>query len=208
MMVSDMESQMEKDWKMKLEAENLELKNQICRLEEELRNCHAALQFASERADIDYLTGIYNRNGITRLVDGFLGMEKAEKGALCFLDLDNFKQINDQYGHKYGDEVLCNVVQSICRNMQESDVVGRFGGDEFVIYLRMPEGIADITGRAENICRGIRQEQGCHGLTASIGIARYPEDGRQFTELIEKADSALYESKKEGKDQIRFISEE
>ncbi len=199
---------MGKDREMKLEAENLELKNQICRLEEELLNCHAALQFASERADIDYLTGIYNRNGITRLVDGFLNQESGERGVLCFLDLDNFKHINDKYGHRYGDEVLCNVVQSICRNIRESDVVGRFGGDEFVIYLRDLEGEPDIAGRAERICRGIRKEHVCYGLTASIGIARYPEDGRQFTELIEKADCALYQSKKEGKDRIRFICED
>lgn len=189
---------------LKLETENQELRQQICMLEEELVNCRAALQCASERADIDFLTGIYNRNGITRLIDNFLESEQEERGALCFLDLDNFKQINDQYGHRYGDEVLCNVVKSICRNVRDEDLVGRFGGDEFVIYLRSPQGDADIMDRAEAVCRGIRQEHGCHGLTASIGVACYPEDGSEFLELIEKADSALYQSKKEGKDQIRF----
>lgn len=195
---------MEISEKMKLEAENRALRDEICRLEEELANCHAALQFASERADIDFLTGIYNRNGITRLVESFMDTEAENSGALCFVDLDNFKQINDKYGHQYGDEVLCNVVQSICRNVREQDVVGRFGGDEFVVYLRGTDGEDDIARRADALCRGIREENGCHGLTASIGICRYPEDGTGFTELLEKADHALYQSKKEGKNRIRF----
>lgn len=189
---------------MKLEAENLELKNRIARLEEELRNCRAALQFASERADIDFLTGIYNRNGITRLIVDCLSQESEVRCALCFLDLDNFKQINDRYGHQYGDEILCNVVQSICKNVREGDLVGRFGGDEFLVFMRELEAEADIAARAEAVCRGIRQEQACHGLTASVGISRCPEDGRQFAELLEMADKALYHSKNDGKDQIHF----
>ena len=196
---------MEIDGRIKLEAENLELREQIYRLEKELRDCYAALQLVREQADIDSLTGIYNRNGITRLVNGFLGTESGMTGALCFLDLDNFKSINDKYGHRYGDKVLCDVVQSICRNMQENDAVGRFGGDEFMIYLREPEGDDDIARRAEAICQGIREENDCHELTASIGISRCPEDGTRFSELLEKADCALYQGKNGGKNQVRFF---
>lgn len=196
---------MENNREMKLKAENLKLKEKIVSLEDELRDCRAALSLASERADIDYLTGIYNRNGITRLIDSFLGPEGSDHGALCFLDLDNFKQINDRYGHSYGDEVLCRVVRAIYGNLCEGDVTGRFGGDEFIVFLRGLKGEADIAGRANAICAGIREGLGCHSLTASIGISRYPEDGMMFSELLEKADRALYQSKKGGKDRICFF---
>lgn len=204
MTVTHQETNKEDNDGMKLKAENLELKNQIRRLEEELRSCRAALQFASERADIDFLTGIYNRNGVTRLIDGYLSSEDTEPCALCFLDLDNFKQINDKYGHQYGDDVLCSVVQTICENVYADDLVGRFGGDEFLILMRAFGEELDAAKRAEAICRAIREENAGHALTASIGISLCPQDGKEFMELLEKADRALYRSKDGGKNQIYF----
>lgn len=207
-MVTDTERHRDNDGHMKLAAENLELKNQVALLEEELRSCRAALQFASERADIDFLTGIYNRNGITRLIENSLSHESGAPCALCFLDLDNFKQVNDQYGHQYGDEILCSVVQTICKNIQKGDLVGRFGGDEFLIFMRGIAESADVAERSMTVCTSIREANGCHGMTASIGVACCPKDGSGFVELLEKADKALYRSKNGGKDQIYFYRDE
>lgn len=186
-----------------LERENRQMKDRIERLEQELKYCRLHLENLSKRADLDYLTGVLNREGICRLISGYL-KEKGETGALCFLDLDNFKQINDQFGHRCGDDALCAIARTLQESAGGSDTVGRFGGDEFLIYMRGCEGKDDIMERAAAICGRIRTLPLTVGLTASVGIACCPEHGCAFQELLDKADAALYQSKCAGKDRISF----
>lgn len=194
-----MRGHMQKDMEMKLQIENQKLKQQIHLLEAEVERCHDALSRASERADFDYLTGVYNRNGIVRRIEKLLMPDNEGRSALCFLDLDNFKQINDRFGHSYGDQVLCDVVHTICAQLEKRDIMGRFGGDEFLIFMRdLPE-VELLMVRAQNICASIQEKSSKYGLTASIGIACYPVDGASLQELIDRADQALYRSKRDGK---------
>lgn len=190
---------------MELEQENQKLKERISVLEQELMQCRFRLEHLTRKADLDYLTGVWNREGISRMISSSLDNSGGQAGALCFLDLDNFKQINDQFGHTYGDEALCAIAQALKEGICDSDVVGRFGGDEFLIFMSGVADEADILERAEAICRRIRKLPLNIPLTASIGIARCPEHGSEFQELLDKADSALYQSKCAGKDRIRFF---
>lgn len=190
---------------MELEQENQKLKERISVLEQELMQCRFRLEHLTRKADLDYLTGVWNREGISRMISSSLDNSGGQAGALCFLDLDNFKQINDQFGHTYGDEALCAIAQALKEGICDSDVVGRFGGDEFLIFMSGVADEADILERAEAICGRIRKLPLNIPLTASIGIARCPEHGSDFQELLDKADSALYQSKCAGKDRIRFF---
>lgn len=193
---------MEENRVMELELENKRLAERIENLERELVQCRLRLENMSRKADLDYLTGVLNREGISRLISSRLEEKDGEAGALCFLDLDNFKQINDRFGHSYGDEALCAISRALKDSIRRSDIVGRFGGDEFLIYMNGITGEDDILARAEAICGKIRTLPLSIPLTASIGIARYPECGRGFQELLDKADAALYQSKCAGKDRI------
>lgn len=186
-----------------LERENRQMKDRIDSLEQELRRCRLRLEDLSKKADLDYLTGVLNREGICRLISRYLETEE-ESGALCFLDLDNFKQINDRFGHSSGDEALCAIARTLQDSIRSSDIAGRFGGDEFLIYMRDCAGETDILERAALICGKICSLPLAVRLTASVGIACYPEHGRAFQELLDKADAALYQSKCAGKDRISF----
>lgn len=186
-----------------LERENRLMKEQIDSLKQELRHCRLRLEDLSKKADLDYLTGVLNREGICRLISRCLEVE-GESGALCFLDLDNFKLINDGFGHSSGDEALCAIARTLQESTRSSDIIGRFGGDEFLIYMRDCTGETDILERAALICGKISSLPLAVCLTASVGIACYPKHGRAFQELLDKADAALYQSKCAGKDRISF----
>lgn len=192
--------EMEKERWNVLETENQALRKRIEQLERENRQYRDRLEHMSHQANLDYLTGVYNRNGITCKINEILLSDMQQKGALCFLDLDNFKQINDQYGHSYGDEVLCVVARTLQEGTGDTDLVGRFGGDEFLIYMQAIRGDEDVLERTETLCRKIREQEFLGPLTASIGIARCPEDGKEFQKLLDKADTALYQIKCAGKD--------
>ena len=125
-------------------------------------------------------------------------------GVLLFLDLDDFKQINDSKGHAFGDKVLRTVAEKIKSCVRSTDVVGRIGGDEFIVFLNGIGGKDAALKKAEEIEQKI--QDGFHGypVTVSIGIAQFPEDGAEFDVLIKRADQALYYSKNKGKNWYTF----
>lgn len=169
------------------------------RREEDLRN-------QSERDD---LTGVYKRGALIRKINQELNSEsQCSLGALFVIDVDNFKNVNDQFGHMFGDFVLSESARRMLQVFPEQAVIGRLGGDEFMIYVPANPSHAAILSYAAQLLQAFHQKF-CNGshtahITCSIGFAEYPNDGVRFEELYQKADTALYDSKNLGKDQVSY----
>lgn len=164
---------------------------------------------AKEASLTDHLTGLYNqRYFYDRMADEInRAQRKARSLSLLIVDVDDFKKYNDLYGHLNGDKALAKVARVISESCRESDIAARYGGEEFVVILpdADKEGAIEV---ADRILEGIRKESfpGSEnrqqvGLTVSIGISTYPKHGIEATEVIERADKALYRAKALGKDQ-------
>jgi diguanylate cyclase (GGDEF)-like protein/PAS domain S-box-containing protein len=127
--------------------------------------------------------------------------------ALLYIDLDKFKQVNDRYGHHVGDLLLCEVAQRIRSHLREGDVVGRVGGDEFVVLLCRLQSLADSVTVAEKLRAAIQApfELAEHALrtSTSIGVATYPLHGRTSRDLTRAADNAMYDVKARGGNSVR-----
>ena len=128
-----------------------------------------------------------------------------ESGALFVIDLDGFKQVNDTYGHQMGDEVLKNTANRIRLSFRKSDILSRYGGDEFLVYAPKLVDRDIIEQRMQTLQGLLRHSHTLEGMssavTASIGIAIFPTDGKDLKALAKHADRALYEAKRRGKDQ-------
>ena len=177
-----------------------------CQKEQEKKILH--------QANFDYLTGLPNRFlSLDRLK---LLLEEAERSknkvAVFFLDLDEFKKVNDNLGHVVGDELLVKCADRLKSIMRRSDILGRLGGDEFVILVKDFKTISDVQVLATKILKSFRKVfylgERSLMLTASIGISVYPEDGNSPTDLLRNADVAMYHSKKEGRNFSNFFSPE
>jgi len=159
------------------------------------------------RADHDALTGVLNRNGIDEAIDRCLAHGQSHDAlTLLYLDLDGFKQINDRLGHHHGDEVLQQAVQRIQAELRRnSDLLGRVGGDEFVVAL-VHSGPTDVAASqiAANIVARLCEpfdlgSAGSARIGVSIGMAGFPRHGRHRRELMHAADEAMYWVKRNGK---------
>jgi diguanylate cyclase (GGDEF)-like protein/PAS domain S-box-containing protein len=163
-----------------------------------------------EMAHYDQLTGLPNRHLLIERLEQAIAAAKRQHSifGLLFLDLDNFKEINDQEGHAMGDRALQHVAQCLQNSLREMDTVARIGGDEFIILLQ------DI-GSAENaenvasylisqLRKECRLEELEHDLTASIGIATYPLNGTTTDALLSSSDQAMYRAKQSGKNTFGF----
>ena len=156
------------------------------------------------RTQRDLLTGLYNKNTLEGLVDDFLkSTGKNGRHALFFLDVDNFKAINNQIGHSRGDEVLSAVSKGLRENFREEDILGRVGGDEFVILLKNAPSCQVSESKAHllrEMFAGLTIN-GCEKLTisGSIGVSVYPLDGTRYQDLFESADQALAIAKRENR---------
>lgn len=153
----------------------------------------------------DPLTGLYNRAALIKRLGRVLRRSTSARHALIILDIDHFKALNDTYGHQFGDTVLTEVAGALSDCLRSNDFSGRLGGDEFIIFMRGLSDTAIIRDRL-NVLR----ERLCHlgltktPLTVSIGVALFPSHGRSFQELYDKADSALYQAKRQGRDTMVF----
>lgn len=127
------------------------------------------------------------------------------------IDLDNFKTINDRFGHTVGDKAIYQMAQIIRRNFRSTDIVGRVGGDEFLIFCTETMPLLKIHERAATLVRQLRlycgQGEDDQPLTASVGVSCYPTDGYSFSELYKHADMATYEAKRRGRNQCVFYAE-
>ena len=157
-------------------------------------------------ADYDPLTNLFNRRRFQKEIDGLLAYSRryGVEGTLLFLDLDNFKYLNDVHGHQVGDEFLVELAGLLKGRLRQTDIVARLGGDEFAIYLPqvdtnqamvVAEGIAKLIEQHAMVIKGQQQPA---GVTASIGVVLFPLHGTMPEELLTCADIAMYQAKKEG----------
>lgn len=170
---------------------------------------HQRFERLQHLALYDALTGLPNRELFQDRVQRSLLRAKREQThfALMYMDLDKFKEANDTYGHAAGDHLLKEAAGRITDCVRETDTVVRFGGDEFVVLLDTVENRKGALGVAEKIRLSLSEpyewQEHEIELSVSIGIALFPEQGEQITQLIAAADEAMYKAKKRGKNCIR-----
>jgi diguanylate cyclase (GGDEF)-like protein len=158
----------------------------------------------------DELTSLLNRRGVNQIID--LQMQQAQithrETSLIMVDIDNFKNINDQYGHHQGDLVLKHVANILRKNLRASDVIGRYGGEEFVILLPFTSIenavlVAEVCRKAlEQTAVEVKENEMLY-IKACFGVSSTAFSGFDYTGLFEQADKALYEAKHNGKNQVR-----
>ncbi|WP_020186118.1 diguanylate cyclase [Methylopila sp. 73B] len=163
---------------------------------------------SERRALLDPLTGLPNRLALYARVEGLVGAAPPASFALAYLDLDGFKQVNDEHGHELGDEVLRQAARRIASAVREIDLLVRLGGDEFAILLPGLSDAATLRQLAERVIATVSEPIDAGGVTvrvgATIGVAVSPADGRETLELIKVADAALYRGKRSRKGTVQF----
>lgn len=167
---------------------------------DEAKKEHKNLHKMAER---DLLTGLYNKVTSQNLIEDYINREEGNKAALFIIDLDNFKDINDNLGHLFGDGVLIEVAREIKSLFRKDDIVGRIGGDEFIVFMKSIKS-KDIIAKKAKLLNKIlkRSYKGTNNeytISGSIGISLFPNSGGTFPKMFQKADAAAYYCKQEGK---------
>ena len=159
----------------------------------------------------DPLTHLPNRSLFNEFLENALSRCKRHEEALAlfFLDIDHFKQINDNFGHDVGDEMLIAVTERMKKCLRTSDMIARIGGDEFAVLMPHVNSISDTTHVAEKMVRVMEEPLalGSEWVTVSfsIGIVTYPEAGESTEELLKAADTAMYHAKEQGRNNFQFF---
>ncbi len=166
-----------------------------------------ALEYKATR---DPLTGVYNKEVTIKKIDKYISGHKMGQHMLMFVDFDDFKSINDNYGHLQGDKVLMYVIDRIKEIFYDGEIIGRIGGDEFVVFsgnLRdAEEGLAKAAKLKKELDTTFTWGEDTIPISASIGMAMYPQDGLNYEQLIDRADQALYRVKEQGKNNYLLYS--
>jgi diguanylate cyclase (GGDEF)-like protein/PAS domain S-box-containing protein len=155
----------------------------------------------------DPLTKILSKLEVRREVDNFLNSNKDSTHVVLLIDIDDFKSVNDNFGHVFGDTVIMDVANIIKTQFRMNDVIGRVGGDEFFVLMKRTT-IEKALEKAETLCSLLSRDYSggdvsCH-ISTSIGIALYPENGEDYDALYEKADHAVLRAKKKGKNRCEI----
>ncbi len=180
-------------------------------LEKTLEAQKSELDITRDRADRDSLVSAFNKAATKTKVDEYL-TENAHS-AFFILDVDNFKSINDKNGHPFGDKVLVYLYKRILHAIRSDDLVGRIGGDEFVIFIKDISNLHIVKSKAKSLCKYVNvpftDENGVSvNISISVGISISPANGTNFEELYHKADIALYTSKHKGKNTFTIYSDD
>lgn len=163
-----------------------------------------------KQAHYDHLTSLANRTLLNQRLQLLIenSQMSGKKFGVLFLDLDNFKEINDSQGHDVGDMILVHIAKTLLLGTRRTDTVARFGGDEFVILVDDISDDKSLTYIAEKLIQAIEQPIRVRNLelkvTTSIGISLYPDHGEDFNKLIKNADLALYVAKAEGRNTYKI----
>jgi diguanylate cyclase (GGDEF)-like protein/PAS domain S-box-containing protein len=180
----------------------------------DLTDQKAAEQQLTQLAHFDPLTGLANRTLLAEEIDRMTRAARRHRKhvGVAFLDLDHFKQVNDTLGHEAGDQLLQAVAERLKAGMRESDWIARLGGDEFVLLLNDVSDTAAITTVTnkirERMLEPVKLSNVEVRVTASLGVALFPDDGDDATTLLRCADSALYHAKAEGRNNVQFYRPE
>ncbi len=166
------------------------------------------LQFKAQR---DPLTNVYNKGVTAEKIKQLIHTSRLyEKHALFVIDIDDFKHVNDTYGHLEGDRVLVTLVKRVESMFRSKDIIGRIGGDEFVVMMRDVTSLKQVENKAAELGQALshqfRKDEEKIEVSGSVGIALYPMDGREYEELLERADLALYQVKGTGKNHYMLYS--
>ncbi len=167
-----------------------------------------------QKAETDSLTGLYNKATTEYMIRELLkeGLPQNLQYALMIIDIDNFKDVNDRLGHKYGDSVISSLAEMLRSTFRSDDIVGRVGGDEFFVLLKNIRSTALVRTKAGEVCDLFRNtyiENGAMvNISASIGISLCPQHGKDLDSLYVNADIALYSAKAKGKDTYVIYSGE
>lgn len=190
---------------------------------EPVRICGTHQDITERRMQDEHILRQAHYDSLTELPNRFLALDRlsqlinesyrnSERVAVLFLDLDDFKKINDTLGHDTGDKVLKEAANRLQSVLRSGDTVGRLGGDEFIILLGGLTRAADAQPVAETLLNNFTKAFRIDGrdliLTASIGIAIYPDDGDNISELLRNADSAMYHSKEQGRNAYSYFTDE
>lgn len=184
-----------------LQIENSWLREELHKAQQKICADKKAFETLFKQSQVDFLTQTPTRMLLhDRAVQAFrLASRQNKSVVLMFLDIDHFKQINDQYGHDVGDQVLVQLTQRLRQTLRSSDTVCRYGGDEFVLLLPLNQQEGDISMTARKILDCVNQPMliggRLHSISLSIGIAIYPVHGVTLPELINRADMAMYQAK-------------
>ena len=165
-------------------------------------------QALKEQAEQDSLTKIYNARTARKLAETYMAEKTSPKCVLLIIDLDDFKQVNDRYGHLFGDAVLVQAARAIKKLFRNKDIVGRIGGEEFLVLMKDVTDAAIVNQRCSQINEAfheiMKEQLQDRKLSCSIGVAFAPEHGTTYFELFCDADQALYQAKDLGKDRYVF----
>ncbi|MBV8380445.1 MAG: bifunctional diguanylate cyclase/phosphodiesterase [Paucibacter sp.] len=188
-----------------------DLRNALARVESQMQATQASEQQARHLSAHDTLTGLLNRTHGRLQIEQIMAQARRDgcSVAVAFVDLDNFKLINDNLGHGAGDEFIKQTSARLKASVRASDIVARFGGDEFILgiaALASPEDAVRATSSVLEHLNGTIHALG-HELTVtcSIGVAMFPIDGDDYETLVRKADTAMYDAKSAGRNAIRFF---
>jgi diguanylate cyclase (GGDEF)-like protein/PAS domain S-box-containing protein len=197
---------------------------QVYAIFEDVTERHRMQQQVQQLAYVDALTQLPNRRVLLDRLSQTLAKRSATCGALMFLDLDNFKPLNDQHGHEAGDQLLVEVARRLKTCVREEDTVARFGGDEFVVLLtELKADPAESLQLAQAIAEKIRarlaepfeiaiQRSGQaamtveHRCTASVGLTLYMHNDDTADAILQRADTAMYQAKAEGRNRVRYLA--
>lgn len=158
----------------------------------------------------DEMTGFYTKAATQRLIQERLDQRPGRLYAFLILDIDNFKQVNDRYGHAFGDYCIVSFTQTIRRHFRENDILGRIGGDEFAVFLPVPDEawlkdrLKQLSAALDMDC--VKQDVTCH-ISASIGAVLSSDRLNRFELLYRCADKALYGAKQNGKNEFKIYEE-
>lgn len=166
-----------------------------------------ALEFKATR---DPLTGVYNKEVTIKKIDKYISGNKNGIHMFMFIDFDNYKNINDKYGHLRGDKVLVYMINRIKEIFSEGEIIGRIGGDEFIVFAGNISNMDEAVTKAHLLKNALDSTYSSSSysipISASIGISVYPEDGSNYEQLMERADAAMYNVKDQGKNNFLFYS--